>query len=170
MSSIGYEVYANNSLLTFTTENQLDIELLLTELGTHQIHVIAKASTGSGYEDSMPSNSVSYEVYNKYFKFVSEYQLTAIPNSAEFAPLPLDFKSNGLLVNYKTIGEQYEYFAYPATFNRLVDVEQSGQHVLGNYTKLENTVRGGVEYHLYRTTLPQIYDDSDYIYRVFRIE
>lgn len=168
-NTIGYEIYANAAFVASTTDTQIDIGPLLTSVGTYNIYVFAKAAIGSGYEDSDASNNVTYTVYHRYFKFVHDFELVTIPADAETAPLPIDFKTNGVIVRYITIGEQYEYFAYPASFDPLIDVEQSGQHVLENFIKLENVVKDNVEYHIYRTVLPQVYDDSKYVYHVFRI-
>lgn len=167
--AISYLVYINDILVQNTTSTQYDLSEIITEAGTYVIYVVAKAAAGSDYGDSEPSNYIEYIKADSYFKFVSEDSLTEIPDFAEKHDLPEDFKVNGLTINYKTVGEQYEYLAYPTKFNQLVDVVQSGQHVLGNYTKLEDIVKDNIEYHLYRTTLQQVYDDSDYTYYTFRI-
>ena len=99
--AVSYEVYANNLLLVSTTDTYFNIEYILTELGNYQIYVIARAAIGSELEDSSSSNIVNYEVYNKYFKFVDEIELTAIPSEAELGRIPVDFKVNGVVVNYK---------------------------------------------------------------------
>ncbi len=168
--AVSYNIYVDGALvgnvLVPNTSYNLD-NAGITEPGTYLVQLRALAASGSEYTDSPISEPAEYKVADNYFKFVSEAALSYIPEIAEKCNLPETFKTEGVTVHYVTVGEQYEYFAYPATYNELQDVIQSEQHVLGNYTKLENTFYKGKEYRLYRTTLQQVYDDSDYIYYTF---
>lgn len=167
--AVGYEIYSDGEVVGSTLHTSFTLSEVVIKPGVHRIEVVAKAAEESDFEDSPLSDAVEYTVFDSYFKYVDAEELISIPGTATKANLPLDFKTAGVTVHYKTVGEQYEYFAYPATYNKLQDVIQSGQHVLGNYTKLDNVIKDGIEYHVYRTTLQQVYDDSDYCYCVFKI-